>query len=95
MGQGTDRAELGWKQGGKGGERRGEGRRDGAENRGEGRALGYDFMLVRAVHILEKKNTAVASRLTCLNIVYILFLLFTVPNCGSCHQRCVYSGGSA
>lgn len=54
MGQGTDRAELGWKQGGKGREKRGEGRRDGAETREEGRALGYDFMLVRAVHILEK-----------------------------------------
>lgn len=51
MGQGTDRAELGWKQGGKG---RGEGRRDGAEHREEGRALGCDFMLVRAIHISEK-----------------------------------------
>ena len=62
---------------------------------GEGKsALGNDFMLVRAVHISGKKKT-VASRLTCLNIVYILFLLFAVPNCGSCHQRCVHSGGSA
>lgn len=46
-------------------------------------------MLVRVVHISVGEKT-VASSLTCLNTVYILlFLLFALPNCGSCHQRCV------
>lgn len=81
---------------GKGRERGGES--GGGENReGKGkRAGGNDFMLVRAVHNSEKKKKSVASRLTCLNTVYILlFLLFAVPNCGSCHQWGVHSGGTA
>lgn len=53
-------------------------------------------MLVRAVHIHEKKM--LASRLTLYLTLYIyilLFSLFAVPNCGSCHRWYVHSGGSA
>lgn len=53
-------------------------------------------MLVRAVHIHEKKKCWHQDlRALTLYIYILLFSLFAVPNCGSCHRWYVHSGGSA
>lgn len=96
MGQGTDSIELGWRQGGEGGDRGAEsGGGENRERKGK-RAGGNDVMLVRAVYNSKKKTKKLWHQGSLALTLYILlFLLFAVPNCSSCHQWCVHSGGSA